>query len=76
MCMGLGWENNSHSILDVIDLGRGPQKRSGKRCVNVMKDWVVLHAMAHICHPKLASGVLVTLLQEACDIFNFKSGKK
>jgi hypothetical protein len=32
--------------------------------------------MAHIYHWKLASGLLVTLLQEACDIFNFKSDKK
>jgi hypothetical protein len=37
-----------------------------------LKDLVVLHAMAHIYHPKLASGLIVTLLQEECDIFNFK----
>jgi len=33
-----------------------------------MKHLAVLHAMAHIYHQKLASGLLVTLLQEACDI--------
>jgi hypothetical protein len=32
--------------------------------------------MAHIYCPKLASGLLVTLLQEACHIFNFKGDKK
>jgi len=41
-----------------------------------MKDLVVLHAVAHIYHPKLASAILVTLLQEACAIFNFKWGQK
>ncbi len=37
-----------------------------------MKDLGVLHAMAHIYHQKLASGLLVALLQEACDIFNLR----
>jgi len=59
-------------MLDAIDLGRGLHKRYCKRCFNVLKDLVVLHAMAHIYHQKLASGLLVTLLQETCDIFNFK----
>jgi hypothetical protein len=59
-------------MFDTIDLGRGPNKRSGKRCINVMKDLAVLRAMAHIYRPKLASGVLVTLLRDASDIFNFK----
>jgi hypothetical protein len=59
-------------MLDVIDLGRGPHKRYGEKCLNVMKDLAVLHAMAHIYDQKLASGLLVALLQEACDIFNCK----
>jgi hypothetical protein len=60
-------------MLDVIDLGRGPHKRIGRDALMYqLKDLVVLHAMAHIYHPKLASGLIVTLLQQACDIFNFK----
>ncbi len=41
-----------------------------------MKDLVVLHAMALIYSQKLASGPLVTLLEEAYDIFKLQWDKK